>query len=337
MGPVPRWVVAVVGVAVVVAAADIGVFLVARGSPARASDPNGLVAVIDPKSERVLSRVEVGRDPTVITAGYGGVWVLNRGDSTLTQLDARTGKLVSTLDPDATPNALALGAGGVWFAGPPRKGSVPLEDAKLERINPATGLVDRRFDTTTGATAVAVGAHALWSTGYLGGHIRGAARSDARTGKMQRLDIVIYGDLVAASDTAVYYVGTLGKRVARVSAKTGLLTRTMTLATDASLAAGLVPPDPTGVAIGGGSIWISESDGTVLRIDDRLRGITASIPTCENAIAIAYGEGAVWAACGNGTVVRIDPATDRPSGIVSVGRLPRGIAAGEGAVWVTLN
>ena len=99
---VPRWVVAVVGVAIVVAAVDVGVVLVARGSPAEASRPNGLVAVIDPKSQRVVSRVEVGRDPTVITAGYGGVWVLNRGDSTVTQLDAHTAKLVSTLDPDAT-------------------------------------------------------------------------------------------------------------------------------------------------------------------------------------------------------------------------------------------
>jgi YVTN family beta-propeller protein len=111
----------------------------------------------------------------------------------------------------------------------------------------------------------------------------------------------------------------------------------MTLATDASLAAGLVPPDPTGIVIGGDSVWISESDGTVLRINANLAGITASIPACENALAIAYGEGAVWVACGNGTVVSIDPKTDRTSAIVPVGRLPRGIAAGEGAVWVTLN
>ena len=61
--------------------------------------------------------------------------------------------------------------------------------------------------TKTGASVVAAGGRALWSTGYLGGHIRGAARSDARTGEMRRVDIGIYGDLVAADDTAVYYVG----------------------------------------------------------------------------------------------------------------------------------
>lgn len=293
--------------------------------------------MIDPKGERILHRTDVGREPTLVAAGYGGVWVLDRTRGTVTRLDPHTGKRISTLEPDMAVNAIALGAGGLWLAGPPRGTNAPLEDAKLERINPSTGEVDRTFDTTTGATVVAADAHDLWSTGYLGRNIRGAARSNALTGAMHRIDIGIYGDLVTAGDAAVYYVGSLGKRVARVSPRTGLLTNSLTLASDASLAAGLVPPDPTGVVTGGGSVWISESDGTVLRVDPRLAGIKASIPVCENALALAYGEGAVWVACGNGTVVRIDPATGRPAGIVSLGRLPRGIAAGEGAVWVTLN
>jgi virginiamycin B lyase len=111
----------------------------------------------------------------------------------------------------------------------------------------------------------------------------------------------------------------------------------MTLASDASLASGDIPPNPTDVAVGGGAVWISETDGTVIRIDPRLGGIVASIPACRNALAVAYGEGAAWVACGNDTVVRVDPATDTPGRPIPVGRLPRGIAAGEGAVWVTLN
>ena len=157
------------------------------------------------------------------------------------------------------------------------------------------------------------------------------------SGVVSKLDIGIYGDLVAADDSAAYYVASIGNRVARVSARTGKLTDSMTLASDASLAAGNIPPSPTDVAVGGGAIWISETDGTLLRIDPRLNGIVASIPACRNALAVAYGEGAVWVACGNDTVVRVDPATDVPGRTTQVGRLPRGIAAGEGAIWVTLN
>ena len=123
----------------------------------------------------------------------------------------------------------------------------------------------------------------------------------------------------------------------RVSTKTGLLTNSMTLATDASVAAGNVQPNPTDVAIGAGALWISRTDGTLLRIGPRLKEIVATIPACSYALAVAYGEGAVWVACGNNTVVRVDPATDAPGRPIPVGRLPRGIAAGQGAIWVTLN
>jgi streptogramin lyase len=332
-------VVAVAGIAVLVVAVDVVVFVVARGSAKASPAPprTGAVAMIDPRSDRVVSNIDVGREPTLVTAGDGGVWVLNHGSGTLDHLDPHTRKNVATLRPDAIVNTMSTGAGGVWFAGPPRGVSTIRELAKLERINPTTGAVDRTFDTHTGATVVAAGDNAIWSTGYLGRGIRGAARSSTTTGAMERLDIEIYGDLVAVGPDAVYYVASLSKRVARISSSSGQLTNSMTLATDASLAAGLVPPDPTAVVVGGGSVWLSESDGTVLRVDSHLSGITATIPVCENALSLAYGEGAVWVACGNGTVVRIDPETAQPAATIQVGRLPRGIAAGDGAVWVTLN
>jgi hypothetical protein len=151
------------------------------------------------------------------------------------------------------------------------------------------------------------------------------------------VNIEIYGDLIAADENAAYWVGSIASRIARVSTRTGLLTNSLPLATDESLAAGHVPPNPTDVALGGGALWISAVDGSVIRVDPNLRGIVASIPVCGNALAIAYGEGAVWVACGDATVVRVDPKTDRAGAPIHVGALPRGIAAGDGAVWVTLN
>jgi hypothetical protein len=330
----------VIAAALVVAAIDVGVLVLTRnGTPAAdAQTEADVVAVIDPASSRVVDRVHVGRTPTTIAAGYGGAWVLNKGEGTLMHLDARSHHVVDTVHLDVTATDLALGAGGVWFAGRPR-GDVahPLEYAKLERINPATGRVDREFDTSTGAFVLAAGGNALWSTGLMPGHVRGAARSDAVTGAMSKVNIEIYGDLIAANDRAAYWVGSIASRVARVSTKTGKLTNSLPLATDASLAAGRVPPNPTDVALGGGSLWISAVDGSLLRVDPNLKGIQASIPVCRNALAVAYGEGAVWVACGNSTVVRVDPKTDQPGLPIHVGALPRGIAAGDGAVWVTLN
>jgi hypothetical protein len=337
----PRWVLIVLGIAVLVAAIDVAVFVVTRKGPTAAADATvtrDRVAVIDPAKSRVVGNVPVGRTPTAIVAGYGAVWVLNRGDGTLTHIDAQTRKVVDTMQPDATANDLATGAGGIWFAGRPRgTRQRPLEIAELERIDPKTGAVDREFDTHTGATVIAAGGGALWSTGYLGGYVRGAARSDAVSGAMRRIELPIYGDLIASGGDAVYWIASIGNRVARVSTRTGRLTASIPLASDASVASGIVSPNPTDAVVGGGSVWISTTGGTVVQVDRRLRHVTASIPVCGNALAIAYGEGAVWVACASHEVVRVDPATGQVGSPIAIGGLPRGIAAGEGAVWVTLN
>ena len=337
----PRWVVVVIVAAVIVLAIDVAIVVLAHDgtAPASAQAPSDgdVVAMIDPSDRNVVANVTVGKQPTAVAAGYGGAWVLNRGSGTLSHIDAKTHSVVSTMEPDATANDITLGAGGVWFVGRPRGVNGPLQTAELERIDPATDAVDRTFETGTGASVLAAGGNALWSTGYLGGHVRGAARSDARSGKMRRIDIGIYGDLVTADNNAVYYVASIGNRVARVSTRTGMLTNSMTLASDESLAAGNVPPSPTDAVFGAGSLWISTTDGSVLKIDSRLGGIRNSIHACRNALAIAFGEGGVWVACGDNTVVRIDPATDEAGTPIHVDGLPRGIAAGAGAVWVTLN
>ena len=329
----------VAAAAVAVAAIDVAVLVVAHeGTPtARAQTGADLVAVIDPKTKRVVDRVHVGRTPTIVVAGYGGAWVLNKDDGTVTHIDARSHHVIDTLHLDVITTDLAIGAGGVWFAGRP-KGDVhdPLEFVTLERIDPATERVDREFNTRTGAFALAAGGNALWSTGIMVGHVRGAARLDATTGAMHKLDLQMYGDMIAADEHTAYWVST-ASHVARVSTRTGQLTNVLPLVSDAFLAAGHVPPNPTAVALGGGALWIGAIDGSLIRVDRNLRRVVARIPVCRNALAVAYGEGAVWVACGNATVVRVDPTTDRAGAPIDVGALPRGIAAGDGAVWVTLN
>jgi DNA-binding beta-propeller fold protein YncE len=330
-----------VAAAVLVAALDGGLYLALRSGEASATaEPvtqGNQVAVVDPARREVVARVRVGRGPTAIVAGYGGVWVLNQGDGTLTHLDAKSHRVVRTMTLDATGTDLAIGAGGVWFAGRPHDNTQALEIADLERLDPSTDAIDRHFRTHTGAAVLAAGGGAVWTTGYLGGYVRGSARSDADTGLMRRVDIGIYGDLVTAGDGSVYWVGSISNRVARVSMRTGRLTASLPLATDASLAAGIVPPNPTDAVVGDGALWISTTGGTLYRVARDLHAIVARIRVCRDTLGLAYGEGGVWLACGNATVERVDPRTNRVDAPISVGRLPRGIAAGGGDVWVTLD
>jgi hypothetical protein len=338
-----RWALPVIAVALLVAAAD-GVLYVtlhhddAQGAVTDASQARpDRVAVIDPRKHRVVGDVEVGYLPTRIVAGSGGVWVLNRGDGTVSHIDPHTRRLVGTLAPGPVVSDIALGDGGVWLTGRPRFSSPATpQDVEIERVNPVTGAITRDFSSATGAFAIAAAGGALWTTGYLGPGYRGTARSDAKTGLFTRLDPEVYGELIAADNRSVYWVS-LGSQAARVDTSSARLARRLHLASNQSLAAGFVPPQPTGVTLGAGSLWISTSGGTVLRVDSALDRVISNQRVCSSALGISYGEGAVWVACGDNSVVPLDPSTGKPGSAIDVGHLPRGVAAGEGAVWVTLD
>jgi YVTN family beta-propeller protein len=90
---------------------------------------------------------------------------------------------------------------------------------------------------------------------------------------------------------------------------------------------------PGGVAVGEGSVWVTNSaDGTVSRIDP-VSNTSATIPVGKGPQGIAVGEGAVWVANKlSNSVSRIDPATNEAIAIPVDGP-PLAIAVGEGSVW----
>jgi hypothetical protein len=236
---------------------------------------------------------------------------------------------------------LTLGDGSLWLTGHGALASYtpanPHGTTTVRRVDPVTGAVLHTMSITVGGVLIAEGDDAVWTTGYVQGDVRRGARSDATTGRLRILDDRVFGDLLAADDRSAYYVTSLGARVQRVDGATGRLMGSLNLANVKDLIAGRLPPNPTGIALGGGSLWLSQTDGTVLQIDLGLHRIVRTMKACGNAIAVAYGDQAVWAACTDGSAVRVDPATGDVSRRVAVGGLPRGIAAGGGSVWVTVN
>jgi DNA-binding beta-propeller fold protein YncE len=106
-----------------------------------------------------------------------------------------------------------------------------------------------------------------------------------------------------------------------------------------------LPADGWDLAVGAGSVWVTQFDGRVLRIDARTGHISARISArpLYFGSAIAYGDGFVWTGNddernrGRATIGRIDPRTDRVSGnplVVARPSSPQSIAFGGGALWV---
>jgi DNA-binding beta-propeller fold protein YncE len=99
-----------------------------------------------------------------------------------------------------------------------------------------------------------------------------------------------------------------------------------------------------GIAVGAGSIWITQGAPATLlgnridagRVAARIPIAASSEPTAPYPIGVAFGSGSVWVLNGNtGTVSRVDPALDAVTATVPrVSLNPVRIAAGAGAVWI---
>jgi ABC-type transport system substrate-binding protein/DNA-binding SARP family transcriptional activator len=99
----------------------------------------------------------------------------------------------------------------------------------------------------------------------------------------------------------------------------------------------LVGHGPTGVAVGGGQVWVvNELDRTVSEVNPRALREVKKVPVGLGASAIAYGADSVWVANGaDSSITRIDPNRGQVVGSIPVPGAPTGIVVSRAGVWVT--
>ena len=92
--------------------------------------------------------------------------------------------------------------------------------------------------------------------------------------------------------------------------------------------------NPISVAVGEGSVWVLDKDGSVRRIDPVTNKVTVIKGVAQDPRGIAVGQGAVWVADGTEDVVRkIDPASDRATASIPTQGPARNVSIGDDAVW----
>lgn len=86
------------------------------------------------------------------------------------------------------------------------------------------------------------------------------------------------------------------------------------------------------------AVWmVTDSKGTLSRIDPTTNKVAAEIAVAPGSVACVYAEGAVWVSSPEKSVItRVDPKTNTVTDTIAVGPGPRFLTAGAGAIW-TLN
>jgi len=315
----PRLIAACLGV--VAAAALATAFALTRGTAhAVVIRPNSIVR-IDPKTNKVVESIAVGREPSGIVASNGAVWVANEQDRTLSRIDTRTHGVVAI-----------GGLSGVGFVTSDTRGNIYASGwdyPYVWRIDPKRVRVAERFRVRSRAVGVAVGGGSLWVVDRL---VNGVTRIDL--GRPNSLGFVRVGadPLVTAFGFGALWVANSDDGT--VSVIRPGLPRAQTIRVSAK---------PFGIAAGEGAVWVgSNADSTVTRIDPERRRVVkvinvSSSPLGSDLYNVAAGAGAVWAANASELdVVRIDPRTNKVVARIKLGQEPRVIAIDGDNVWVSL-
>jgi YVTN family beta-propeller protein len=283
---------------------------------------------IDPRTNKIVDVIRVGRFPGKVASGYGFVWVVNIKDETLTRVGIRSGRadLVGGLRIKQPTGLTTAGGRGVFVGS--------FAESQVVAIDPSTLEVEDRL-TLPGRTALflAAGAGSLWITqppvNFHDAVPSAISRVSILNGKIQQRFTAPVGVLpgqIAFGAGAAWIANVGDGTVWRIDAATNQVKRIR------------VGSQPTDVGIGFGSVWVPcLGRNAVWRLDAATGTVEAVIPTGNESLALATGAGSVWVTNqAAGTLSRIDPRTNRVVKTIHLGFNPHEVVVAGGALWVAV-
>jgi streptogramin lyase len=291
------------------------------------------VARIDPSSHTFDAPIHVGQAPNGIAFAGGDLWVTNHDDQTIQRIDPTTGETLATKSTQGTPTGIAAGSDGVFVA--TGFGSQGGGSSHVLRVNLTTSEVEPGCEVPTSAYAIAEGGGFVWVAVANEGNVLREDMTRCTEDGVDLDDGALPQVVVAAGDPLHVWVGDgVSANVYRIDASSpSLETKTFQ-----------VSGSPSGIAVGGGSAWITVRDrDEVVRLDATTGQQTDTIDVgghgCNAPVGIALGGDGVWVGCTESArLIRIGLGPDDVVGSVHVGGSPGAVVADDrGAVWVSVR
>jgi streptogramin lyase len=253
------------------------------------------------------------------------------GRNTLVRIDPTTNRVVAVVEVGTFPGATAVAGDRVWtynFA----DSTVSEIDAKTNDVRHTTPMVTTPYFAGGEGSVLAADADGAWVAGYMAKTGGSVLTRISRGGETRQYRLRANVVEVVHGPGAVWVLGRRAgvSQLIRVNPRTGSVTRRLPLSGLSGSAAGLT--------LGGGRLWLVDSDVGVLYRIDPASGHSRSIDLGGLALRPVYGMGFVWicALTTNGPeMMRVDPRTLRAevAGKGLPGEEGGEYAAGVGSVW----
>jgi streptogramin lyase len=240
------------------------------------SESTDSVVRLDPKTNRPGTAITVHKPCSGLAVGFGSLWIPSCGDKNVVRADAETGAPQATISagPADSEGGITTGAGSVWL--------VTSAKGELTRIDPATNKVVATIRIPAGSFNPLFAAGSVWVTSNDGNAL---IRVNPATNKV--LGSTPVGPKPRFLAYGVGSIWTLNQgdgTVARVDARTGKLL--------ATIAAGS-PGNCGEITFGAGSVWATEMEFPLTRIDAKTNKVVAQWHG-DGGDSVRFAFGTVW-------------------------------------------
>jgi YVTN family beta-propeller protein len=263
----------------------------------------GYVARIDAKTGDILPRIEVGRDPVGLALAHGSVWVVNRYDGTVSRIDPTTATVVATINVGDTPVNVAASTDAIWVTNS-RSGSVSKIDPETNRTTATVeigspcseGTHSRRSAHCSLPIGMTVHENTVWIADFEDAKV---VRIDATSNEIIGEPIAVGEgpEVIVVNGDAAWVAISFGEaRFGRCRDACGRGVSRIDLETHQVVATIPLIGKPTGLAIDGGAIWVSQFErGTIVKIDSKTNSIVGQpIDVAPGPSLMTVGEQAIW-------------------------------------------
>jgi DNA-binding SARP family transcriptional activator/streptogramin lyase len=314
--------------ALLIAALVVGILQATGGDSGPIVATKNSLAVVDPRSNRVVGVVPIGETPRGVTVGTHNVWAANAAEGTVSRIDPTRLRVTQIIGLGAAATDLVEADGEVWVATGVDNTVVRI-DARSGGI---LGTIKISRDLSSSAYAIASDTDAVWVASG-----NGIYKIDPST-----KEIVSASNWGAGINDVAVHAGSIWFANSHESV---IRASTQDLRQTGEAELGVIPAS---LAIANGSVWVGASApygsaAAVWRLDESTARVTQTIvfkraigypPT----VQVAYGLGAIWVAIwDDGSLIRVDPREGTIVAHINVGGHPSGVAVGKDRVWVTVS
>jgi streptogramin lyase len=223
-------------------------------------------------------------------SAFKSVWIPTCGDISVIRLDPKTWKPSATIASGAASArpALAAGSDSVWMFTDNR--------TTLSRIDPDQNAIVAELRLPAGCSAVAFGETALWAACPADDRV---LRIDPQNNLVdKRITVSAQPSALAIGEGSIWVFCRKDGKIERIDPKTNKVAKTIELA---------VPDADGSIAIGAGSVWVSQAGFPLTRIDPQTDKVVQQFWGAGGGM-VFFGANSVW--LGNvagGKLWRIDP------------------------------